>query len=256
MSGNDLFSLKDKRVLVVGGTRGIGRAIALRFAAAGAQVIATYVRDEAAAQALAADASAAELTIHTLRADASSDKAREQLIATVAERFSDLSILVFAAATGVHRSYDQLNARYFDFTFALNVKAFLTLVQTFAPKMPVGGSIVALSSEGATRAIPHYTLVGASKAALESVCRNLAAELAGKGIRVNVLSPGTVNTDAWKALPDAERRLAAGAEKTPRGSLVTVEEVAAAAQFLASDASSGLNGHTLIVDAGARIVGT
>src|SRR5687768_7448012 len=99
MTADNLFSLNGKRVLIVGGTRGIGRAIALRFAAAGAQVIVNYVRDEAAAQKLLADAEAQSLQIHAVRADASSDKGREQLVQMVNERFSDLSCLVFAAAT-------------------------------------------------------------------------------------------------------------------------------------------------------------
>ena len=254
-SSPDLFALTGKRVLVIGGSRGIGRAIALRFARAGAQVIATYVRGEEAAQGLAAEASTDGLSLKVVRADASSEKARQQLVQTVSEQFTDLSALVFVAATGVHRPLEQLSERYFDFTYALNVKGLLALVQAFAGKIPAGGSIVALSSEGAVHAIPHYALVGSSKAALESLCRHMAAELAPRGIRVNVLSPGTVQTDAWKSLPDAERRLAEAAARTPRGSLVSLEEVANAAQFLVSDASSGLSGHTLVVDAGARIVG-
>jgi len=254
--GDPMFSMRGKRVLVVGGTRGIGRAIAWRLAASGADVLVTYVRDDEAAARLTGEAAAVGFTIEAIRADASSDKGKEQLAQVVARKFSDLSVLVFAAATGVHKPFDQLSGRFFDFTFALNVKAFLALVQAFAPKMPAGGSVIALSSEGAVHAMPHYGLVGSSKAALESLCRHLAAELGPKGIRVNVLSPGTVATDAWKVLPNSERRLAEAAGRTPRGRLTSLEEVGAAAQFLASDASSGLSGHTLVVDGGARVVGS
>ena len=98
----------------------------------------------------------------------------------------------------------------------------------------------------------QYTLVGASKGALESLARHLAAELAPKGIRVNVLSPGTVLTDAWTVLPDAEARLAEAGRRSFLGRLTTAEEVAWAAQFLCSDAASGVVGHTLVVDGGAR----
>jgi enoyl-[acyl-carrier protein] reductase III len=121
--------------------------------------------------------------------------------------------------------------------------------------MPSGSSIVAVSSEGATHAVSHYSLVGASKGALESLARHTAAELAPKGIRVNILSPGTVLTDAWKVLPDAESRLAEASRRSFLGRLTTLEEVASAAQFLCSDASSGLVGHTLVVDGGARMRG-
>src|SRR5512141_2857300 len=202
----DPFSMRGKRVLVVGGTRGIGRAIAMRLASSGAEVIVNFVRDDAAAAQVASAAAGSGLHVETIRADVSSDKGREQLVQTVRDKFPDLSVMVFAAATGVHKPYLQLSGRYFDFTFALNVKAFLALVQAFAPTMPPGSSIIALSSEGAVHAMQHYGLVGASKGALESLCRHLAAELGAQGVRVNVLSPGTVRTDAWNVLPDAEHR--------------------------------------------------
>ena len=252
----DPFQVRGQRILVVGGSRGIGRAIAWRLASAGADVLVNYVREREPAEALRAEADAAGLSIDVVRADVTSDKGREELFAAVNTRFPALDALVFAAATGVHRPFEQLTARHFDFTFALNVRAFLSLVQSAAPRMPQGGAIVAISSEGAVHAMHHYTLVGASKGALESMARHLAAELAPKGIRVNVLSPGTVRTDAWNAMPDAEPRLAAAAARSPLGRLVTLEEVAAAAQFLVSPASSGLVGHTLVIDGGSRIVGS
>ena len=112
-----------------------------------------------------------------------------------------------------HKPFGALTGRHFDFTYALNVKAFLGLVQGVAPRMPPGGSIIALSSEGAEHAMHHYGLVGSSKAALESLCRHLAVELGPLGLRVNVLSPGTVLTEAWKSMPDAESRLAAAAAR-------------------------------------------
>lgn len=248
------FSMQDRTVLVVGGTRGIGRAIALQLARSGAIVIANFVRDAAAAQALAAAASSEGLKLTVLKADVTSEKGRAALNECIAGRSATLNSLVFAAATGVHRPFEQLSERHFDFTFALNVKAFLTLAQLLAPYMPAGSTMVALSSEGAANAVQQYHLVGASKAALESLARHLASELAGRGIRVNILAPGAVATDVWNVLPDAEQRLARAAARSPRGRLNTLEEVALAAQFLVSDASAGLIGHTLIADGGARMM--
>jgi enoyl-[acyl-carrier protein] reductase III len=247
--------VSDRRVLVVGGTRGIGKAIAAQLATGGADVMVNYVRSDEAAQQLTAEAAGAGWSMHVVRADVSSDKGREQVVQSVSERFMDLSVLVFAAATGIHRPCAELTGRHFDFTYALNVRAFLLLAQALVPKMPAGGSIIALSSEGAVHAMPQYGLVGSSKAALEALCRHMAVELAPQGIRVNVLSPGSVRTDAWNSLPDAERRLEEAATRTPRGWLTSLEEVAWAAQFLASAASSGLAGHTLVVDGGARVRG-
>jgi enoyl-[acyl-carrier protein] reductase III len=250
------FSLEGKRVLIVGGTRGIGAAIARHFAAAGSDVIVNFVRERGPADALCERAMQHGLRVQAVKADVTSDKGREELAAAVLSRFDALDVLVHSAATGVHRPLEALSGRHFDFTFGLNVRALLTLVQAFAPRMTPGSSIVALSSEGAVHAMPHYTLVGASKGALESMVRHLAVELAPRGIRVNCLSPGTVRTDAWAAMPDADKRLADAAAKAPLGRLVTLDEVACAAHFLACSASSGMTGHTLVVDGGARIVGS
>ena len=148
---------------------------------------------------------------------------------------------------------EELTLRQYDWTFALNVRAFFELVHQLLRKFETSASIVALSSEGAVHAVPQYTLVGASKGALESMVRHLAVEFAPRGIRVNALSPGSIMTDAWKALPDSERRLAEATRRSPSGRLTSVEEVASAAHFLCSDASSGVTGHTLVVDGGSRI---
>ena len=250
---SDLLSLKGKNVLVTGGTRGIGRAISLRFARAGARVLANYVRDAASATSLEQEASAEGLDLRTVRADLSHEKGIERLMEGIDAFIPSVSIFAHCAATGVHRPVSELTLRHFDWTFALNVRAFFDIVQHLLPRFDRGGSIMAVSSEGAVSAVPHYTLVGSSKAALESMVRHLAVELAPRGIRVNALSPGSVDTDAWKALPDAEARLTETKRRSPQGRLTTLNEVASAAQFLCSDAASGVVGHTLVVDGGYRI---
>jgi len=250
---NDNFSLQGKSALITGGTRGIGRAIALRLARAGARVVANYVRDAEAAEKFRQEVTAEKLSVEVVRADITSEKGLERLLAAVEESYSPLSIFVHCAATGVHRRIEELTLRQYDWTFALNVRAFFELVHRLLPKFESGSSIVALSSEGAVHAVPQYTLVGASKGALESMVRHLAVELAPRNIRVNALSPGSIMTDAWKAMPDAEERLAEAARRTPSGRLTTLAEVASAAHFLCSDAASGIAGHTLVVDGGSRI---
>lgn len=248
------FSLENKTILVTGGTRGIGRAISLQFARAGALVIANYVRDQKAADGLLAQAQQENLRIQTCRADVSIEAGMKRLLESLAEHAPRLSSLVHCAATGIHRSLEQLTLRHFDWTYALNVRAFFALVTGLLPRFENGSTILAISSEGAVRAVTQYTLVGSSKGALESLARHFAAELAPKGIRVNLLAPGTVLTDAWSSLPDGERRLEEAARKSPLGRLVTLDEVALAAQFLCSAASSGVLGQTLVVDGGSRIM--
>ncbi|HUP08423.1 MAG TPA: SDR family oxidoreductase [Caldimonas sp.] len=240
-------------MLVTGGTRGIGRAIALRLARAGASVVANYARNDAAANALVELARAESIAIDVLRADLTLAKglaAARDKMAAVGRPPS----LVHCAATGVHRPFAELTTRHWDWTMALNVRAFFELVGQMLPLFGEGSTILAVSSAGAARAVPAYAAVGASKAALESLARHLAVELAPRGVRVNVLAPGSVATEAWDAFPDREQRLADVVRRSPLGRTVTLEEIACVAEFLCSPSSAGIVGQTLVVDGGARIV--
>jgi len=253
-TGSDLFSLRNKTILITGGTRGIGQAISLRFARAGATVISNYLRDEKAAEHLKSIATEQGLTIALCRADLTNERGMEQLQHFVQELGPHLSGLVHCAATGIHRPIEELSERHFDWTFNVNVRAFFKLIKLLMPRFSKGSSIVAVSSWGALRALPCYSLVGSSKGALEALARQLAVELAPRGIRVNILTAGAVLTDAWKALPNSEARIAETIRRTPAGRLVYAEEIAYGAQFLSSDAGAGVIGHTLVVDNGIGIV--
>lgn len=254
MADDALFSLRTKTILVTGGTRGIGQAISLGFARSGATVIANYLRNEQAVEQLRSIVEQEHLNISFCRADLTSEKGLEQLNNSLQESAPTLSGLVHCAATGIHRPLEELTDRHFDWTFNLNVRAFFKLVKLLMPRFSQGTSIVAISSWGGARALPYYSVVGSSKGALEALARHLAAELAPRGIRVNILTAGAVLTDVWKAIPNSEERLAETIRRTPSGRLATAEEVAYAAQFLSSDAAAGINGHTLVVDGGAGIV--
>jgi enoyl-[acyl-carrier protein] reductase III len=250
----DLFSLEGKRFLITGGTRGIGRAISLRFARAGAEILANYVRDAKSAEAMQAEAIEEGLSIELCRADLTSPKGLDKIKVLLGDADIGLSGLVHCAATGVHKKLEELTSRHFDWTFSLNVRAFFELVKLVQPGLKKGASILAVSSKGAVNAIPSYSMVGSSKGALEAFARHLAVELAPRGIRVNIIRPGSVLTDAWEAMPDKEKRLDDASSRSPIGRLVTADEVAQAAQFLCSDAASGIVGHTLVIDGGVGIV--
>jgi enoyl-[acyl-carrier protein] reductase III len=254
-SGSDPFCLRDKTFLVTGGTRGIGQAISLRFARAGATVIANYLRNEKAAGQLKAICTEEGLAIALCRADLTNERGLKQLDSLLQERGTNLSGLVHCAATGIHRPFEELTDRHFDWTFDLNVRSFFNLVKMLLGRFSIGSSIVAVSSWGALRALPDYSLVGSSKAALEALARHLAVELAPRGIRVNIITAGAVLTDAWKTVPNSEARIADTIRRTPAGRLATAEEIAFGAQFLCSDAASAIVGHTLVLDNGAGILG-
>jgi NAD(P)-dependent dehydrogenase (short-subunit alcohol dehydrogenase family) len=239
--------------LITGGTRGIGRAISVEFARAGAHVIANYLRNEKTAAELKAQAEAEELDFDLCRADLTTPEGLQKTAAAVDRAGLPLCGLVHCAATGAHRAFADLTVRHLDWTLALNLRSFFELVKLLLSSLVAGSSIVALSSPGASCALPGYAIVGASKGALESLARHLAVELAPRGIRTNILAPGGVATDAWKAIPGGETKLAEAARRSPLGRLVTPEEVACAARFLCSPAATGVNGHTLVVDGGSAV---
>ena len=137
---------------------------------------------------------------------------------------------------------------------AANARALLSLARACAPDMERGSSIVAISSLGASRVLENYVLVGTSKAALESVVRYLAVELAPRGIRVNAVSAGVVETEALEHFPNREQMLQAGQTRTPAGRLVEPDDVAGAVAFLASPDAEMVRGHTLVVDGGFSLV--
>lgn len=239
--------------LVTGGTRGIGRAISIELARGGARVIANYLRNEKPADELKAVAEAEKLRLDLCRADLTTPEGLQKVAAAVQLSGWPLCGLVHCAAIGAHRPIAELTVRHLDWTMALNVRSFFELTKLLLPRFVAGSSIVVLSSPGASHAVPDYAVVGASKAALESLARHLAVEFAPRGIRTNILAPGAIATDAWKAIPGGEAKLAEAARRSPLKRLVTPEEVAFVARFICSAAATGVNGHTLVVDGGASI---
>ena len=232
-------------VLVTGGSRGIGRAIALRFAREGAARVAIgYLRNDTAAEATADELRAAGAEPVLVRGNVTSSRVLEQ----VAE-LGPLDVLVHNAATGVVRSALETEEKHWDWTLGANARALLALAQVAVPQMPAGASIVAISSLGAQRVLPNYALIGVSKAALEALVRYLAVELAPRGIRVNAVSAGVVETGALEHFPNRDEMLAVG-RANPAGRLVEADDVAAAVSFLCSPDAEMIRGHVLVVDGG------
>jgi enoyl-[acyl-carrier protein] reductase III len=235
-----------RSVLVTGGTRGIGKAIALRFAREGATRVALgYMRNDKAAEAAADEVRAAGAEPILVRGNVSSARVLDEVRA-----LGPLDVVVHNAATGVIRPALEVEEKHWDWTLNTNARALLTLTQAAAPSMPEGSSIVAISSLGSVRTLENYVLVGTSKAALEALVRYLGVELAPRGIRVNAVSGGVVETGALDFFPNREEMLDAARERTPAGRMVTPDDLAGAVAFLCSDDASMICGQTLVVDGG------
>ena len=243
------MSFTGSSVLVTGGSRGIGKAIALRFAALGAARVAIgYLRSDAAAEATAEELRALGAVPVLVRGNISSTRVLEEVAG-----LGPLDALVHNAASGVIRPALETEDKHWDWTLDANAKALLSLARATVPAMPAGASIVGISSLGSHRVLENYTLVGTSKAALEALVRYLAVELAERGIRVNAVSAGVVDTGALEHFPNREAMLDLGA-RNPVGRLVTPEDVAAAVTFLCSPEAEMVRGQTLVVDGGYSLL--
>jgi enoyl-[acyl-carrier protein] reductase III len=247
-----------RTALVTGSGRGIGRAIALRLAQAGADVVINYHRNQDPAEEVAAKIREMGRRALVVRANLSKVEDVDLLFDKMAESFDGLDIFINNAASGFNRPAMQQKVTGWDWTMNVNARAFLFAAQRAVPLMEKrgGGHMVAVSSPGSGRVMPDYIAVGASKAALESLTRYLAVELAAKNIIVNAVSPGLVLTDALKhfavlADPQVIDRAVAN---TPAGRVVTPEDVAELVAFLCSPAAFMIRGQVIVIDGGFTLI--
>ena len=245
------MSFEGSSVLVTGGSRGIGKAIALRFASLGAARVAIgYMRGDTPAEETAGELRERGAEPILVRGNVASTRVAEEVAG-----LGPLNVLVHAAATGVIRPAVETDDNHWDWTLSANARALLSLTRAAAPQMPEGSSIVGISSLGSERVLENYTLVGVSKAALEALVRYLAVELAPRGIRVNAVSAGVVETGALEHFPNKDAMLAMG-ERNPAGRLVSPEDVAKLVTFLCSPDADMIRGQTLVVDGGWSLLTT
>lgn len=247
--------LAGKIALVSGGSRGIGRAIALKLAQAGCDVAILYHNSHEEAEGVCGAARELGRRAQAIQADVSDPEVVAEAFDTLRQQFDRVDVLVSNAATGVLRPTLELSLKHWRRCLETNALALNLLAQHVVPMMPAGGRIIAISSLGAWRAIPHYAFIGASKAALESLVRSLAQELGPRAIRVNTVSAGVVDTDALKYFPNREQLLAEFARRTPAGPTLTPEDVAGAVYLLCLPEAAMITGHTLVVDGGYCISG-
>jgi enoyl-[acyl-carrier protein] reductase III len=248
-------TLKDKIALITGASRGIGRATALKLARSGCDLALVYHTGQEEAETVAAAVQALGRRALTIQADVSDPASVAEAFAAFRQQYDRLDILVSNAATGVLRPAMELTLKHWRRCLETNALALNLLAQQAVPLMRDGGRMIGLSSLGASRAIPHYSFIGASKAALEAVVRSLAQELGSRGIRVNTVSAGVVDTDALKYFPNRAQLLEEYAKRTPAGPTLTPDDVANAIYLLCLPEAAMITGHTLVVDGGFCISG-
>jgi enoyl-[acyl-carrier protein] reductase III len=250
-------NLTGKIALVTGSSRGIGRAIALELAHHGADLIIHYLRKKNAADEVVDEIKGLGQQAIALKANLAETEAIDALFDQIEADFGRCDILVGNAATGTPRNILEVSDKHWDWTMDVNARAILHCARRVVPLMERahGGRIVTLSSPGSSRVLPHYAAIGLSKAVVESLTRYLAVDLAPKGIIVNAVSPGLVNTEAVTAFPvDLQATIEYAAGRTPAGRLVTPEDVAQVVAFLCSDEAKMIVGQILTVDGGYQLV--
>jgi enoyl-[acyl-carrier protein] reductase III len=244
--------------LVTGGSRGIGRAIALSLATAGSDICITYLNSARNAREIADQISALGRRVVAIKADLSESEDVKTVAEIAKSEFGRLDVMVSNAAGGGFRGLIDTTPGQLDYAMRLNVGALMLLSQHCAPLLQrtrlSRARIITLSSMGGTRAIPRYGLIGATKGAVESMTRHLAFELGPLGINVNCVCAGLVDTGALSALPNKEEILALRRRRSLVGDQdLTTEDVAGVVLFLASPLADKMQGQTLVIDGGTSI---
>ena len=244
-----------KVALITGGARGIGRATALKLAAAGCDIAIVYYNSSDAADELAQEIASLGRRCVALQANVADHKSVKEMFAKFKEHFAHLDFLISNAASGVLKSAMKMSTKHWRWCLETNALALNHLASEGRVLMAPGSRIIALSSLGASRAIPNYAFIGASKAALEALVRSLSLELAADGISVNTVSAGVVDTDALKHFPNREQLLDEYQAHSLADRPLTPADVADTIYLLCLPEAQMIKGHTLFVDAGYSIIG-
>ncbi|MCB9762174.1 MAG: SDR family oxidoreductase [Alphaproteobacteria bacterium] len=236
--------------LITGSSRGIGAAIAVRLARYGGRIVINYLRNQAAAEAVAQRVSDAGAEPVLVQADVRNPRDLELL----AGQLDRVDALIHNAAIGVLKPFDKIRPSHWDLTLESSARPFWLLTRLCVDRLPRGASVIGLSSLGGRSYVPGYVAMGAAKGAMEAMTRQLAVELAPRGVRVNTVCGGLVDTDALDHFPDRDRMVAAARELTPFGRLGTADDIAQAVELLLLPQASWITGQVIVADGGLSIV--
>ena len=243
-------------VLITGGTKGIGLAIARRFAKPGVDIFMAYKRDDAAAAAAIADIAALGARPHAIKADVSTPTGARALLLKVGAVVEQLDVVVHGAVKVLVGPILDADPEAFAEAITLNGTSLVFLVQAARPLLKRGSSVIFLSSRGSRQIVPAYAAVGAGKALAEALARYLAPELAPLGVRINCVAPGTLDTEAVRNLFGRETNafLASEAAGNPSGRNITHDDYTGLVAFLAGPEASMIQGQVIFVNGGQYII--
>ncbi len=244
---------KGKVAVITGGSRGIGRTIALDFAKQGADIAFNYYRQAKAANQTLNDILELGVECINLKAHLGDPSSITKFFKKVGDRFGRIDYLINNAASGVNKPATELTSKHWDWTMDINAKAPWLCTRESIAYMQPGSCIVNLTSLGSKLVLKNYFAVGVSKASLEAATRYLAVELAPLGISVNAVAGGYVKTGALDHFPNSEEMLKSGSDN-PVGKMVSEQDIADAVNFLCSKKANMIRGQTIVIDGGVSLL--
>ena len=249
------MDLADKTVVITGGSRGMGRWLAVKLCAQRANVVVNYRQNADLAAEATAEVIAAGGRAVAIQGDIGQTEDVQALIDGTVAEFGAVDVVVANAAASAFKPLSGIHAHHIDKTMAITVQGFLDLVRVSTPHMAPGGRFVAVSGWDSFRVLPGHGLLGAAKAAMETIVKYLAVELGPQGITTVGVCPGPVDTDSFRYYAgdqwDAYEKY--WLAFTPSHSFPTPDQVADVMAFFCSPAAAAVNGQTIVVDGGLSL---